>query len=76
MICHNDPVWLGAVSLILRYAKEVWSLQTHSYPYSLSWAQLRDGWDVVFARPEPVWRQVSGPLSASTLSLKRIGWHD
>eukprot|EP00959_Pyramimonas_sp_CCMP1952_P278157 5814857-Pyramimonas_sp.AAC.1 len=42
MICHNDTVWLGAVSASLRYSKEVWALQTHSYPYSLSWKQLRE----------------------------------
>ena len=71
MICHNDPVWLGAVPPIVRYSKEVWSLQSHSYPHSLSWAQLREGWEAVFAKPEQVWRQVAGPLSALRLSLKK-----
>ena len=68
------PPRRAAVAPIVRWAREVWTLQTHSFEFCLSWAELRAGWEVVFSHDQHSWSTVSGPVSALRMSLYRIGW--
>ena len=72
---EEDPVGSKALGPVLRYSKEIWTLHTRSYPYALTWPELRAGWDLAFRRaPVSWWAAVRGPFSALKLTLDRLGW--
>eukprot|EP00959_Pyramimonas_sp_CCMP1952_P247192 5166868-Pyramimonas_sp.AAC.1 len=44
-LLEGDPPWRAAVAPIIRWSREIWILQTHSFEWSLSWAEIRSGWE-------------------------------
>eukprot|EP00959_Pyramimonas_sp_CCMP1952_P044206 923984-Pyramimonas_sp.AAC.1 len=73
-LLEGAPPWRAAVASIVRWSREIWILQTHSFAWSLSWAELRAGWEQVFQVDDLSWSKVSGPISALRMSLYRLGW--
>ena len=73
-LLEGDPPWRACCAPIIRWAKEVWILQTRAFDWALGWGELRAGWDSVFSRDDHSWTKVSGPISALRMSLFRLGW--
>eukprot|EP00959_Pyramimonas_sp_CCMP1952_P388407 8138993-Pyramimonas_sp.AAC.1 len=71
---EGDPAWYGSVAPLLHYHRELWLLRTRMTDYTLSWAQIRFGWESVWNNPPRTWRSVKGPLGAMYLSISRLGW--
>eukprot|EP00959_Pyramimonas_sp_CCMP1952_P220669 4613652-Pyramimonas_sp.AAC.1 len=70
---ENDPCWHGVCAPITRWSKEVWAGQWHSFLYSIPMSELNRAWSLVFEEGAKItkWSEVSGPVSALHLSLKR-----
>ncbi|CAK0904509.1 unnamed protein product [Prorocentrum cordatum] len=73
-LLSDDPTWRGCCAPVIRWAKEVWTLHTHGFPWTLSWAELRDGWSAVSASDDHSWSKVAGPISALRVTWYRLGW--
>eukprot|EP00959_Pyramimonas_sp_CCMP1952_P112266 2347285-Pyramimonas_sp.AAC.1 len=73
-LLEKDPCWRVSVAPILRCAKEIWLCHARAFRWCLSWAELREGWALIFQRDDLSWAKVRGPVSALRMCSRRLGW--
>jgi hypothetical protein len=74
LLSHGEPCWYASVAPMVRWSKEIWIAHHRTYPHCLSLPELREAWDVGFSGDSPLWRSVSGPITALRKSCERISW--
>ncbi len=85
---HRDPCWRAAVGPLLQYTRAVWRAARRGYGRAeLSITEIRSAWENIDTdclltrrgggqdgRTTRMWSRVRGPLSATFLTMQRIGW--
>ncbi len=81
---YRDPAWRAAVGPLLQYTRTVWRASRRGrFRAELSVTEIRQAWEAVDKanlleqkgdRQKRMWSRVRGPLSATFLTLHRIGW--
>ena len=64
-----DPMYAASMDVVMKYAEWVWDGR-------VSASRLRRAWEVMAAKFDDAttWAQARGPLGATWLSLRRLGW--
>ena len=64
-----DPMYAATIDVVLKYSEWVWDGRVVP-------SRLRQAWEVLNAKFDEAttWAQARGPIGATWLSLRRIGW--
>ena len=76
-LLHGDPMAAGAVAPASAWCAEVWnSLCTGHWPgtAAIPMPELRQAWETCAGGSIKSWRWARGPISATVMTLRRLGW--